>query len=190
MAVNADNVLGGSSPLARGLLRVSVSMIWLPGIIPARAGFTHDRSFLSVSMADHPRSRGVYPPIRRVVNAETGSSPLARGLPAVHTPVQRCTRIIPARAGFTQRPHGADSPSPDHPRSRGVYRRLSKRTVMLLGSSPLARGLRLDWEPCRTRSGIIPARAGFTPQLEDRRHGNADHPRSRGVYDEDGLGDI
>ena len=40
MAVNADNVLGGSSPLARGLLPHALNSGDQAGIIPARAGFT------------------------------------------------------------------------------------------------------------------------------------------------------
>ena len=51
-----------------------------------------------------------------------------------------------------------------YPRSRGVYD--------------------AHIRPCRRRPRIIPARAGFTQaQHDDRRHG-ADHPRSRGVYQE------
>ena len=52
------------------------------------------------------------------------------------------------------------------------------------GSSPLARGLRplrtLIWGARR----IIPARAGFTFRRLSQFEYVADHPRSRGVYDE------
>ena len=41
MPVNADNVLGGSSPLARGLRQDQVDRRRRGGIIPARAGFTY-----------------------------------------------------------------------------------------------------------------------------------------------------
>ena len=51
-----------------------------------------------------------------------------------------------------------------------------------LGSSPLARGLRISasghWNNC----GIIPARAGFTYPCHTDIHTPQDHPRSRGVY--------
>ena len=70
----------GSSPLARGLRLNLRSLPILPGIIPARAGFTVQpdeqqlsdgiiparagftaRSFLGAAISrDHPRSRGVY----------------------------------------------------------------------------------------------------------------------------------
>ena len=51
---------------------------------------------------------------------------------------------------------------PDHPRSRGVYRRIPTRLSTRRGSSPLARGL--------------PGRCG------GMRPAASDHPRSRGVY--------
>ena len=132
----------GSSPLARGLLVVSASLVFIVGIIPARAGFTPGRRGARYPSRDHPRSRGVY---ALPVGAE---SPL--------------NRIIPARAGFTP-PPSASCPRPsDHPRSRGVYFSMFVASFFASGSSPLARGLRLHiWaEPATHR--IIPARAGFT----------------------------
>ena len=92
----------------------------------------------------------------------------------------------------------------DHPRSRGVYLGMSHSLAEIIGSSPLARGLRarpmlgghcpLGSSPLarglrrgvRRRHdyrGIIPARAGFTPVGVVGPRGEADHPRSRGVYE-------
>ena len=52
----------------------------------------------------------------------------------------------------------------------------------MAGSSPLARGL-LDAMPSlRWATGIIPARAGFTPGGSRGGGRLGDHPRSRGVY--------
>ena len=111
-----------------------------------------------------------------------GSSPLARGLRLGGAGHERAGGIIPARAGFTRRRPGRSWGRPDHPRSRGVYGDLRRRAPGRAGSSPLARGLRLNPIPERLRARIIPARAGFTagrgPQDRDR----WDHPRSRGVY--------
>ena len=111
-----------------------------------------------------------------------GSSPLARGLPTRRSRPRPRAGIIPARAGFTRR-----SPSPrpgarDHPRSRGVYVVNWLVYTAWPGSSPLARGLRLQTGVVRTRKRIIPARAGFTTDAGGRRRGWRDHPRSRGVY--------
>ena len=73
-----------------------------------------------------------------------GSSPLARGLPPS--------------------PHGATTPSPDHPRSRGVYLEDVVKQCLLVGSSPLARGLLVTFFLPMLINRIIPARAGFTGQ--------------------------
>ena len=183
---------GGSSPLARGL-RAIWGTTCAPGrIIPARAGFTrscgapgcrgldHPRSRGVYAVAppgglprpvDHPRSRGVYAPSSRCRGPTSGSSPLARGLR--HAPVLagRGSRIIPARAGFTQPSQRAHFARADHPRSRGVYLFLSVRVGLRAGSSPLARGLLLSALVVAFIQGIIPARAGFT-----RRPGGSSAP--------------
>ena len=52
------------------------------------------------------------------------------------------------------------------------------------GSSPLARGLHYADEIPAAVTGIIPARAGFTPRRTRRPSQKTDHPRSRGVYQE------
>ena len=121
--------------------------------------------------------------IPRSVNA--GSSPLARGLRRV-VPVERFDPgIIPARAGFTRLGRLRIDGPRDHPRSRGVYRRVDGRQAAGGGSSPLARGLRLQLRQLDGRPGIIPARAGFTvPSVSSQQH-RGDHPRSRGVYPRD-----
>ena len=99
-----------------------------------------------------------------------GSSPLARGLLAEVDEATMQERIIPARAGFTHGPGNAPGPSWDHPRSRGVYIVSAAMTATMMGSSPLARGLRYSIDRNRDDYGIIPARAGFTVQAEERGH--------------------
>ena len=152
----------GSSPLARGL---PVSSIWnaiSSGIIPARAGFTPTDAPHGPADPDHPRSRGVYSRPGPVANGRRGSSPLARGLRGLGAVRREHSRIIPARAGFTQRDGDRGRLGGDHPRSRGVYARR-------VGCGPSG-----PW--------IIPARAGFTGNLRRPRDRPQDHPRSRGVY--------
>ena len=74
-------------------------------------------------------------------------------------------------------------PSPwDHPRSRGVYGECAGETIACGGSSPLARGLQPERTSRDGHHGIIPARAGFTGSVQEKRSHAADHPRSRGVY--------
>ena len=52
--------VAGSSPLARGLPSRSIGARDVPGIIPARAGFTSMGIGAPRDSWDHPRSRGVY----------------------------------------------------------------------------------------------------------------------------------
>ena len=153
----------GSSPLARGLHKGSRRSITGIGIIPARAGFTFRPGRRRPRRRDHPRSRGVYQGTRSPARDHRGSSPLARGLPLTGPEQDPGPRIIPARAGFTDRHDRRGGGLGDHPRSRGVYR-------------PTA------WRRRRSRR-IIPARAGFTTTASTTRDATSDHPRSRGVYE-------
>ena len=192
----------GSSPLARGLLGDLLGPLAGERIIPARAGFTRCPPWPPCSRPDHPRSRGVYWWPRRPPSATTGSSPLARGLPPTTKKGGRPNRIIPARAGFTSTsprtskgaadhprsrgvystPSREETRTQDHPRSRGVYASITGTKRLVMGSSPLARGLRRFSIGTRSTIGIIPARAGFTIQMTCSSAISPDHPRSRGVY--------
>ena len=62
-------------------------------------------------------------------------------------------------------------------------------SALMLGSSPLARGLPLRITTIRPPTRIIPARAGFTSPHHHHQTSNEDHPRSRGVYG-DGPADV
>ena len=172
----------GSSPLARGLLQEARRRVRRGRIIPARAGFTRPGHDCGSLQWDHPRSRGVYWVMQGFQKGLEGSSPLARGLRAPATTAGPYSGIIPARAGFTHHLHHRRRHLRDHPRSRGVYSRITTAGASLSGSSPLARGLppprSCTGPPCR----IIPARAGFTRPVHVRRVTDGDHPRSRGVY--------
>ena len=172
----------GSSPLARGLHGASEPAQWVGGIIPARAGFTNLTPHPLNVRTDHPRSRGVYSAPCPMAGRKSGSSPLARGLPATLCSECSAYRIIPARAGFT--PGGPFEPirPGDHPRSRGVYFLTPCSWRPRSGSSPLARGLRSRIPRSGGGAGIIPARAGFTPRAPRSTCRPWDHPRSRGVY--------
>ena len=146
--------------LPLGLLNASGLPPLASRMIAARAGFTCSRARHPMPPRDHPRSRGVYrqeqgalardhPRSRRVYRAIKdiaddirGSSPLAQGLPHVGALGVDRVRIIPARAGFTTALSTSQVASRDHPRSRGVYVIFESRAGAVVGSSPLARGLR------------------------------------------------
>ena len=152
----------GSSPLARGLLREGARVDFDVRIIPARAGFTADLLPLEEAVRDHPRSRGVYVDVRVGRRLDGG--------------------IIPARAGFTRVQVVGHQWPEDHPRSRGVYSTGCSAASTRIGSSPLARGLQLEYILDIARHRIIPARAGFTGHAAVLLVCRLDHPRSRGVY--------
>ena len=151
-------------------------------IIPARAGFTYRLLPAPPVEQDHPRSRGVYHSWPCACTGTRGSSPLARGLLFLSRVLSRARGIIPARAGFTLVAVVRPAAPRDHPRSRGVYRSRSRPVTPVAGSSPLARGLLVGSRRGARASGIIPARAGFTPIRALADHTRGDHPRSRGVY--------
>ena len=132
------------------------------GIIPARAGVSRRHLTSPRGPWDHPRSRGVYFGTSDTFKGTFGSSPLARGLLAPNTTQLTVSRIIPARAGFTDESIARLDELTDHPRSRGVYWNDSDLCPLGGGSSPLARGLLLIIPEENTQSRIIPARAGFT----------------------------
>ena len=152
----------GSSPLARGLLRLRRLRVRLMRIIPARAGFTDT--------------------VTCPASVDAGSSPLARGLRRLVAFHVRVPGIIPARAGFTRVLAASAACFADHPRSRGVYRGIFAPPVTMSGSSPLARGLPHLPGGDLELLGIIPARAGFTGGGHAGGPPFRDHPRSRGVY--------
>ena len=172
----------GSSPLARGLRHASRCEGGRDRIIPARAGFTGRRRHACCAARDHPRSRGVYGVCVDLGIEVSGSSPLARGLREDGGRLAGRPRIIPARAGFTQKSPAQNHTHADHPRSRGVYRDISWKNPLAAGSSPLARGLREIVAGSAAAKGIIPARAGFTNAQFYLYFTKPDHPRSRGVY--------
>ena len=170
----------GSSPLARGLRLTRGHPAHPRGIIPARAGFTLASHVGATRHRDHPRSRGVYCGPRPSAASSAGSSPLARGLPTWSCGPVSISRIIPARAGFTSRPSCACCAWMDHPRSRGVYPGGADHPRSRGGSSPLARGLQVEYPVDVDREGIIPARAGFTRGSAAGRRGGGIIPARAG----------
>ena len=98
------SVWRGSSPHARGLPSLCISLCSNHRIIPARAGFTRPTTWPPATSGDHPRTRGVYCGLGRDRAGGLGSSPHARGLR-----VRGTSRRLSGR---------------DHPRTRGVYVRL------------------------------------------------------------------
>ena len=174
----------GSSPLARGPPAQFHGATARYGLIPARAGTTISASFSRRSARAHPRSRGDHRHSIPIERAFAGSSPLARG-PLV-TPVWNGIKagLIPARAGTTADYRRGNRRSRAHPRSRGDHVENVIAPVFTWGSSPLARGPRLDKLANQGEDGLIPARAGTTGGSIGNMCGARAHPRSRGDHRE------
>ena len=130
----------GSSPLARGTQDLAAEMVAGGRLIPARAGNTMRALPPRRPSAAHPRSRGEHADTPAAPVNVTGSSPLARGTQQRLHLIQRCVRLIPARAGNTTCRVIRIITPPAHPRSRGEHPYWCSLLKSPFGSSPLARG--------------------------------------------------
>ena len=130
----------GSSPLARGTPLQYGPSGTASRLIPARAGNTEKSTAPTETTAAHPRSRGEHAGKVVAQARQTGSSPLARGTPVQGTLRVNQNRLIPARAGNTSKSKPKASEHSAHPRSRGEHCLLALRSMLVSGSSPLARG--------------------------------------------------
>ena len=129
--------------------------------------------------AAHPRAGG-----ENLINAgvevlNAGSSPRGRG----KRKSRRCgrrRRLIPARAGKTERAPTSARPRPAHPRAGGENSRMITGRGMQAGSSPRGRGKRQIDTPASRRRGLIPARAGKTCRCRHPHRAAPAHPRAGG----------
>ena len=169
-----------SSPLARGKPCWPLPRPTLAGLIPARAGKTVIRSRTGPQRRAHPRSRGENGRRRGGLYQQKGSSPLARGKQRREIEVRLGVRLIPARAGKTCTRTPCVRRQGTHPRSRGENLLVVLAFVVVVGSSPLARGKPQE-RARRARSvRLIPARAGKTRMSCVVIDSHRAHPRSRG----------
>ena len=140
-ASNRASSAAGSSPLSRGIRSPSPDYHHPSRIIPALAGNTNSRCLSKCSPPDHPRSRGEYLTAAENAMSAPGSSPLSRGIRNLRRLDQRPRGIIPALAGNTRSGVFSMGWTGDHPRSRGEYGCRRSGGWLLLGSSPLSRGI-------------------------------------------------
>ena len=179
---NAVESVAGSSPPTRGAPYPGAIADELDRIIPAYAGSTgYDAQWAGVR-ADHPRLRGEHVCIFLVGASLAGSSPPTRGARTRGAGRQPGRRIIPAYAGSTRLPVRRQCWCGDHPRLRGEHPSRRGSGVESRGSSPPTRGARGDGCERLEDDGIIPAYAGSTARLPDRRCRWPDHPRLRGEH--------
>ena len=172
----------GSSPLARGTPALSHRALWRARLIPARAGNTRIENVLIWDTAAHPRSRGEHIKEVSPSGKQGGSSPLARGTPRFGCMRGLSGRLIPARAGNTWFSGDGTTRAPAHPRSRGEHTHKELELDPANGSSPLARGTLPRGHHNSAGLRLIPARAGNTVDVAAGVQAHAAHPRSRGEH--------
>ena len=112
----------------------------------------------------------------------SGSSPLARGTPANDVISVCLHRFIPAGAGNTSKRENWPLNTAVHPRWRGEHSLSRAELLTEIGSSPLARGTRLEPGRMCWLLRFIPAGAGNTLGLFSSLSGGAVHPRWRGEH--------
>ena len=132
------------------------------GLIPARAGTTTRSGQQPVSVRAHPRSRGDHLQGAGRESTTLGSSPLARGPPALFRGATARFGLIPARAGTTFWLSWLLFRFWAHPRSRGDH-------YQFVTTPPY-------------QFGLIPARAGTTFWRASSGLLRGAHPRSRGDH--------
>ena len=172
----------GSPPLARGIPLYLSDEDKEMGITPACAGNTTMEATLQLGIRDHPRLRGEYQAQFFPLVAESGSPPLARGIPDVILSIVFLNGITPACAGNTVGAVLEQRYLWDHPRLRGEYTEYNNRKKQQSGSPPLARGILIQRRKDSFVKRITPACAGNTLELFGGIGSPRDHPRLRGEY--------
>ena len=172
----------GSSPHARGAHGVPAMDVSVSWIIPACAGSTTWAPRRTRRWRDHPRMRGEHLWRRSRRACAAGSSPHARGARLGEPDAGQRRGIIPACAGSTGRCRRKPPWCRDHPRMRGEHTFNVDASHKLAGSSPHARGARVQQARLPGPDGIIPACAGSTTGTRSATRAGRDHPRMRGEH--------
>ena len=193
----------GSSPLARGTPHMHHQRGRASRFIPAGAGNTTLTTRAFAMNAVHPRWRGEHEDNQKREESEfrfipagagntsnfilnffikNGSSPLARGTQHRSNTMHHLGRFIPAGAGNTVPLCGTGVAYPVHPRWRGEHWGRASARLYHCGSSPLARGTRLQQPIQQQPIRFIPAGAGNTTSRAAPRLVAAVHPRWRGEH--------
>ena len=111
----------GSSPRMRGTPTAVERVLPKPGIIPAYAGNTPERTVSLVASRDHPRVCGEHTGRGDSRGVTQGSSPRMRGTPGTRYHVRHYAGIIPAYAGNTYNYKKIRTRRRDHPRVCGEH---------------------------------------------------------------------
>ena len=156
----------GSSPRGRGKQIPGGTTAVLLRLIPAWAGKTRQADSNSHGLAAHPRVGGENLIRRMVLGAEAGSSPRGRGKRWCAVDQAQIEGLIPAWAGKTPSSMTGACARPAHPRVGGENIRNWHCRLLSGGSSPRGRGKRASSPICTLTSGLIPAWAGKTMNVQ------------------------
>ena len=190
----------GSSPRGRGKHEGNLLLgAWLR-LIPARAGKTRSARRSRSRSGAHPRAGGENEYGFAVADKDAGSSPRGRGKPVERRPRRARRRLIPARAGKTERAQievAAERLIPAragktrwrsparwcpraHPRAGGENAAYVGDVPNDTGSSPRGRGKHQVGREATARGRLIPARAGKTTSPDPNSDAIWAHPRAGG----------
>ena len=165
--MQADNQrLNGSSPRVRGKPGVGDDVQALGRLIPARAGKTTSPQPTTRARAAHPRACGENLDLTDPASFPLGSSPRVRGKPTWCRHQNLRSGLIPARAGKTLQLSGTHVPMRAHPRACGENLHHWSVISASRGSSPRVRGKPTPISSGLLHTGLIPARAGKTRQVD------------------------
>ena len=170
----------GSSPRARGTLRLERGEDRVPRFIPACAGNAPVSTRAARAGTVHPRVRGERTSTPPAALTSSGSSPRARGTPLDVLRRRVAERFIPACAGNARCQGATLETPPVHPRVRGERRGTRRQRCRMIGSSPRARGTRAREDRERLAGRFIPACAGNASRPARGAGSGSVHPRVRG----------
>ena len=176
---------GGSSPRGRGKLKFIYVVIYVVGLIPARAGKTRECYSRGHDVRAHPRAGGENQAGKSILICVAGASPRGRGKLTCVDDDLKVARLIPARAGKTRgyRSHWMSWGA--HPRAGGENHVSIGLAVSLHGSSPRGRGKHQKDSLVQRLRRLIPARAGKTSTTSASDSTRRAHPRAGGENDDD-----
>ena len=154
--------------------------LWLPGLIPARAGKTGRRRTWGPGRRAHPRACGENSLAAQDSEPKWGSSPRVRGKPDRGRGPPVHARFIPAHAGKTLEKENSNGQEGVHPRACGENLICPSAIASRKGSSPRMRGKQVVDMRLSNTVGFIPAHAGKTCLFIGASAPTEVHPRACG----------
>ena len=160
---DSDNkylIYSGSSPRMRGIRDEQLAVKYCQRFIPAHAGNSATRPPRPLDSTVHPRACGEFRSISPGLHDRGGSSPRMRGIRLRCATAPRRSRFIPAHAGNSAGWPECIEVDPVHPRACGEFPRGTKVSLLIGGSSPRMRGIRIATGAVVVVVRFIPAHAG------------------------------